>query len=83
MILSFSNEKDSGILFVKPTFPSLEEGNIFAVVKWATFPICRVFCFDWQGKRKEKKKALEFLDPDAGKDWRQEEKGTTEDEMVG
>ena len=23
------------------------------------------------------------LDPDAGKDWRQEEKGTTEDEMVG
>ena len=22
-------------------------------------------------------------DPDAGKDWRQEEKGTTEDEMVG
>ena len=22
-------------------------------------------------------------DPDAGKDWRQEEKGTTEDDMVG
>ena len=22
-------------------------------------------------------------DPDAGEDWRQEEKGTTEDEMVG
>ena len=22
-------------------------------------------------------------DPDAGKDWRQEEKGTSEDEMVG
>ena len=22
-------------------------------------------------------------DPDAGKDWRQEKKGTTEDEMVG
>ena len=22
-------------------------------------------------------------DPDAGKDWRQEEKGTTEDEIVG
>ena len=22
-------------------------------------------------------------DPDAGRDWRQEEKGTTEDEMVG
>ena len=26
---------------------------------------------------------LSGKDPDAGKDWRQEEKGTTEDEMVG
>ena len=26
---------------------------------------------------------LLWKDPDAGKDWRQEEKGTTEDEMVG
>ena len=26
---------------------------------------------------------LTVKDPDAGKDWRQEEKGTTEDEMVG
>ena len=26
---------------------------------------------------------LEKKDPDAGKDWRQEEKGVTEDEMVG
>ena len=26
---------------------------------------------------------LSWEDPDAGKDWRQEEKGTTEDEMVG
>ena len=26
---------------------------------------------------------LSWKDPDAGKDWRQEEKGTTEDEMVG
>ena len=25
----------------------------------------------------------DLKDPDAGKDWRQEEKGTTEDEMVG
>ena len=29
------------------------------------------------------KKWLIGKDPDAGKDWRQEEKGTTEDEMVG
>ena len=26
---------------------------------------------------------LMWKDPDAGKDWRQEEKGMTEDEMVG
>ena len=29
------------------------------------------------------KSCLIWKDPDAGKDWRQEEKGTTEDEMVG
>ena len=29
------------------------------------------------------KNLLTGKDPDAGKDWRQEEKGTTEDEMVG
>ena len=29
------------------------------------------------------KNQLTVKDPDAGKDWRQEEKGTTEDEMVG
>ena len=31
----------------------------------------------------ETKSWLIWKDPDAGKDWRQEEKGTTEDEMVG
>ena len=29
------------------------------------------------------KKRLIRKDPDAGKDWRQEEKGKTEDEMIG
>jgi len=29
------------------------------------------------------KNSLMWKDPDAGKDWRQEEKGMTEDEMVG
>ena len=33
--------------------------------------------------RPDVKKQLIGKDPDAGKDWRQEEKGTTEDEMVG
>ena len=67
IIFKFYNEKGSGILFLKPTFPSLEEGNIFAVVKWATFPIWQCFVLTDKGKEKEKK-ALEFLDPDAGKD---------------
>ena len=31
----------------------------------------------------EVKNWLIGMDPDAGKDWRQEEKGTTADEMVG
>ena len=31
----------------------------------------------------DSKRWLIWKDPDAGKDWRQEEKGTTEDEMVG
>ena len=31
----------------------------------------------------DEKSWLTGKDPDAGKDWRQEEKGTTEDEMVG
>ena len=31
----------------------------------------------------DKKSRLNGKDPDAGKDWRQEEEGTTEDEMVG
>ena len=33
--------------------------------------------------RPDRKNWLIWKDPDAGKDWRQEEKGTTEDEMVG
>ena len=33
--------------------------------------------------RRDAKSQLIWKDPDAGKDWRQEEKGTTGDEMVG
>ena len=45
--------------------------------------MAKCFVLTDKGKEKRKKKTLEFLDPDSGKDWRQEEKGTTEDEMVG
>ena len=31
----------------------------------------------------EQNNLKEFIDTDAGRDWGQEEKGTTEDEMVG
>jgi len=38
---------------------------------------CVIDCIRYHGEHKDEK------DPDAGKDWGQEEKGTTEDEMVG
>ena len=74
-ILAFCLWNQPSLLWKKGIFLQLWNGQLFLYG--------RVFCFDWQGKRKEKKKALEFLDPDAGKDWKQKEKGTTEDEMVG
>ena len=37
----------------------------------------------WYFGPSDGKNWLIVKDPDAGKDWRQEEKGTTEDEMVG
>ena len=37
----------------------------------------------WKSWPPDAKNWLTKKDPDAGKDWRQEEKGTTEDEMVG
>ena len=37
----------------------------------------------WVWRMKDGRNWLIWKDPDAGKDWRQEEKGTTEDEMVG
>ena len=44
---------------------------------------CRMLGFDpWSGVAKKKKKYI-YIYPDAGKDWGQEEKGTTEDEMDG
>ena len=38
---------------------------------------------DTEAKAPDVKRQLIGKDPDAGKDWRQEEKGMTEDEMVG
>ena len=42
------------------------------------------WCWNWNSKLRppDAKNWLIWKDSDAGKDWRQEEKGTTEDEMV-
>ena len=39
--------------------------------------------WSWSSNTLDVKSPLIRKDPDAGKDWRLEEKGTTEDEMVG
>ena len=44
---------------------------------------CRLVCKFLQNDESNVKSWLIWNDPDAGKDWGQEEKGTTEDEMVG
>ena len=49
----------------------LSQGIDYTFVCSAVGPCC-LFAKNW----------LIEKDPDAGKDWRQEEKGTTEDEMV-
>ena len=42
------------------------------------------WCWSWNSNTSANWcEELTHKDPDAGKDWRQEEKGTTEDEMVG
>ena len=45
---------------------------------------CKDWCWSWNSNTwpPDAKNWLTCKDPDAGKDWRQEEKGTTEDKMV-
>ena len=43
------------------------------------FPVVMYGCESWTVKKAEHRRK----DPDVGRDWRQEEKGTTEDEMAG
>ena len=54
--------------------------------QWDTTPhLLKWLSSKWKGsisEEVEKRKAVTGEDPDAGKDWRQEEKGATEDEMV-
>ena len=59
---------------IKPVHPKGNQSWIFIGKTDAEAPIL------WPA---DVKKQLIRKDPDAGKDWRQEEKGATEDEMVG
>ena len=69
------------------------------IVKVMVFPVVMYGCEGWTIKKAERQRRTDAeapilwppdvkswlirKDPDAGKDWRQEEKGTPEDEMVG
>ena len=56
------------------------------LVKAIVFPVVMYGCESWTIKKAELMDAQRWLigkDPNAGKDWGQEEKGMTEDKMVG
>ena len=48
------------------------------LVEAMVFPVVMYGCESWTVKKAEHRRK----DPDVGRDWRQEEKGTTEDEMA-
>ena len=58
---------------IQPVYPKRNQSWIFIDVETETPVLWLPDVKSW----------LIWKDPDAGKDWRQEEKGTTEDEMVG
>ena len=63
----------------KPTFPKV----LFAP-EWAmVFPVVMYGRESWTRKKAECRRIDSLEKTDAGKDWRQEEKGSAEDEMVG
>ena len=76
MLLNCTVGKDSNYKEIKPVNPKGNQSWIFFGRTYAETeaPIL------WPPHAKN---WLIGKDPDAGKDWRQEEKGTTEDEMVG
>ena len=76
MLLEKTFESPSDCKEIKPVSPKGNQPWIFigSIDAEAEAPI--LWPPDEKGRLIEK-------DPDAGKDWRQEEKGTTEDEMVG
>ena len=61
---------------IQPVHPKGNQSWIFIGKDW---------CWNWNSNTfvPDFKSRLIWKDPDDGKDWRQEEKGMTEDEMVG
>ena len=62
------------LLLCTPHLVDWKKLGYLAVMFYKSWLIIRIILFYWR---------LTGKDPDAGKDWRQEEKGTTDDEMVG
>ena len=72
---------DSGI---KPRSPALQADSLPAELpEKPLFINSHTVMIDWILQPPDAKNWLTGKDPDAQKYWRQEEKGTTEDEMVG
>ena len=61
---------------IQPVYPKGDQSGVFFGRTDVEAEILILWPPDMQS-------SLIWKDPDAGKDWRQEEKGTTEDEMVG
>ena len=59
---------------MQPVHPKENQSSVFI---WRTDAETPILCTP------DVKNRLTGKDPDAGKDWRQEDKGTAEDEMVG
>ena len=53
------------------------------LVKAMVFPVVMYGCESWTVKKAERRRIDSLDKTDAGRDWGQKEKGTTEDEMAG
>ena len=76
MVLEKTLENPEGCKKIQPVYPKVNQSWLFIgrADAEAEAPIF------WPPAAKS---WLIWKDPDVGQDWRQEEKGTTEDEMVG
>ena len=76
MVLEMTLESSLNCKDIHPVNPKVNQSWIFIGRTDAEAETLKLWLPD-------AKNWLIWKDPDAGKDWRQEEKGTTEDEMIG